>query len=108
MQQEAPDSLFKFSSKEKGQYTSQILRDNLALLLQQAQQIETITSSLTGKSIKHRFEVDGGKQKFFKGRVISQVPGFPDWFNVVYVEEPGIVYSYKLSEDIEKGDLKIL
>ena len=64
LQQEAPETLFKFSSKEKGQYTSQILRDNLALLLQQAQQIETITSSLTGKSIKHQFEVD---KSFSKG-----------------------------------------
>ncbi len=108
LQQEAPDSVFKFSSKDKGQCTSQSLRDNLAMLLQQAEENKSPASSLTGKSIKHRFEVDGGKKKFFKGRVISQVPGFPDWFNVVYIEEPGIVYSYKLSEDIEKGDLQIL
>lgn len=39
--------------------------------------------------------------------MISQVPGFPDWFNVVYTDEPSheIIYSYKLSQDIEKGDL---
>ncbi len=55
-------------------------------------------SSLTGKAIEHRF-IENGKNKLYKGRVISYVPGFPDWFNVVYNDEPGVVYSYKLSED---------
>ena len=40
--------------------------------------------------------------------VISQVPGFPDWYNVVYIEEPDIVYTYKLTDDIKNGDLKLL
>ena len=46
--------------------------------------------------------------KMLRPMIISQVPGFPEWFNLVYDKEPGIVYSYKLSEDLENGDLQIL
>ena len=108
LQQEAPEPLFKFSTEDKGQYNSQLLRDNLVKLIQDAGERQIPASTLTGKAIKHRFEVSDGKHKFFKGRVISQVPGFPEWFNVVYINEPGIVYTYRLSEDIEKGDLQVL
>lgn len=120
LQQEAEDGLYRYSSKEKGQYNSSKLRENLIVLLNKAidtdllatgpgARVENSSSlSLTGKRIKHRFEVEGGKKKFFHGNVISQVPGFPEWFNVVYNDEPGIVYSYKLSEDLQNGDLQIL
>ena len=76
-------------------------------LIAAAGNIETSASSLVGKLVKHRFE-DKGKLRFFKGRVISQVPGFPEWFNIVYDKEPGIVYSFKLSEDMDNGDLHVL
>lgn len=101
------DSAYKFSSKERGQFDSSALRDNLVTLIHDADAKETPSSSLTGKIINHRFETNG-KYKFYKGRVISQVPGFPEWFNVEYTNEPGIIYSYKLSEDIERGDLQVL
>ena len=73
-------------------------------LIAAAGNIETSASSLVGKLVKHRFE-DKGKLRFFKGRVISQVPGL---FNIVYDKEPGIVYSFKLSEDMDNGDLHVL
>ncbi len=108
LQQDAPDLVYRFSSKEKGQFTSQLLRDNLAKLIQLSDEMDTPASSLTGKVIKHKFVESNGEYKFYKGRVISQVSGFPGWFNVVYTNEPGIVYSYQLSEDLEKGDLQVL
>ena len=36
LQQEAPESLYRVSSKEKGQYNSELLRANLIHLLAQA------------------------------------------------------------------------
>ena len=69
--------------------------------------IQVVLLYTTGKIVKHRFEDNNGK-KFFKGRVISQVPGFAEWFNIVYNDEPGIVYTYKLSDDISNGDLIVL
>ena len=38
---------------------------------------------------------------------IFQVPGFPLWFNVKYDEDDAI-YTFKLQEDVERGDLQIL
>ena len=100
--------MYKFSSKEKGQLNSKLLRDNLLKLVEAADGNETSDSALVGKVVKHRFEESNGKHKFYKGKVISQVPGFPEWFNIVYSNEPDVVYTYKLSEDIDKGDLQVL
>ena len=105
------ESTYKFSSKEKGQFTSETLKDNLLSLIQ-VHDVATEHSSsmsscnLEGKTIKHLFEVDG-KQKTFTGKVISQVPGFPEWYNVVYTKEPDVIYTYKLEDDIQNGDLKV-
>ena len=55
----------------------------------------------------HRFCEDGDIV-VYTGEVISRVPGFPEWFNIVYEKEPGIVYTYKLMEDIAAGDLEII
>ncbi len=66
-----------------------------------------IIVALTCLSYQHYYSLkrENGKNKLYKGRVISHMPGFPDWFNVVYNDEPGVVYSYKLSEDLERGVL---
>ena len=101
------ESLYRFSSKEKGQLNSIALRDNLVKLVAAVSDQATQDSPLVGKVINHRFE-ENGTEKFYKGKVISQVPGFPQWFNVVYNNEPDIIYSYKLTEDIENGDLQVL
>lgn len=111
LQQAAPnETVYKFSSKEIGQLNSKALRENLVKLVEAATDSKsdpTPDSALVGKVVKHRFE-ENGRHKFYKGRVVSQVPGFPEWFNIVYSNEPDIIYSYKLTEDIEKGDLHIL
>ena len=43
----------------------------------------------------------------YLGRVISSVPGYPQWFNVIYCDDPA-VYVYKLAEDYADGDLEII
>ena len=63
-------------------------------------------SYLVGKHIKHKFSEDG-KLITYSGRVISQVPGFSNWFNVVYTREPDVVYTFNLSEDLKNGDLHV-
>jgi hypothetical protein len=50
-------------------------------------------SLLVGKHIKHTFA-----ESVYHGKVISQVPGFPAWLNVVY-DDDDAVYSYKLVEN---------
>ena len=110
-QQHPDDSIFNFSSKERGNFNSQLLRQNLLKLIQEAKSCPMPTSSgtttLADRDIEHNFEADGCI-KAYKGKVIAQVPGFSEWYNVVYTEEPGIVYTFKLVDDLENGDLKLL
>ena len=61
---------------------------------------------LVGRHIDHRFTEDE-QLVSYSGQVVSTVPGFPEWFNVVYDNEPGVVYSFKLLEDFKNGDLCI-
>lgn len=45
----------------------------------------------------------------YLGRVISQVPGFPTWFNITYEDgNHESVYSYELVNDYHDGDLEIV
>lgn len=113
LQQEyTDDAIYRFSSKAKGQYTSQLLKGNLLQLINDAASTVTCpntpSTSLSGKSIEHNFTETNGSIKAYKGKIISEVPGFSDWYNVVYTEEPDIVYTFKLKDDIENGDLKIV
>ena len=62
---------------------------------------------LNGKRVIHQFN-EGGEIRGFTGRVISQVPGFPNWYNIVYDEEGDIVYTFQLMEDYCNGDLEIV
>ena len=93
------DSIFNFSSKEKGNFNSQLLHRNLLKLIHEAKSCPTPTSSTTttttlaDRNIEHNFKEADGSIKAYKGRVIAQVPGFSEWYNVVYTEEPGIVYT---------------
>ena len=110
LQQQTPDeSIYKFSSKEMGQYNSRLLHENLLKVITDAESSnESTVTSLTGKYIEHNFQDTEEAIKAYKGRVITQVPGFPDWYNVVYNEESDVVYTFRLKDDIENGDLKIL
>lgn len=44
----------------------------------------------------------------YVGRVISAVPGFPQWFNVIYEGDEAIYNTYKLYDDYASGDLRII
>ncbi|KAK6196440.1 hypothetical protein SNE40_001665 [Patella caerulea] len=57
------------------------------------------------KEIVHYQNVNGVRTAF-DGRVISSVPGYNEWYNVVYKGD-NAVYVYKLAEDYEAGDLVI-
>ena len=46
---------------------------------------------LTGKYIKHKFD----DEIWYSGIVISQVPGYPAWYNVVYDNHESL-YLYQL------------
>ena len=61
---------------------------------------------LVGKRIDQQFN-EGGKLITYSGVVVSQVPGFIEWYNVVYDDEPETVFTYKLL-DMKNGDLKVL
>jgi len=54
----------------------------------------------------HQFN-EGGEIRGYTGRVISQVPGFSNWCNIVY-EEGDTVYTFQLMEDYTNGDLEIM
>ena len=103
--------IYKFS-KNKAQFNSQTLRSNLAKLVEAATEdnlalVESSeASSLVGKRITHQF-VENEELVAYAGMVISQVPGFVEWFNVVYDSEPDTVYTFKLQEDLRSGDLKL-
>ena len=59
---------------------------------------------LVGKRVSHLFQDNGG---LFTGRVISVVPGFPEWYNIKYDGDDAI-YSYRLQDEYRAEDLKIL
>lgn len=89
------------------------LTDNLCRLLEEASQIEVshdqIESFLVGKQVRHRFQdSDKTSQTWSTGKVVGQVQGFPDWFNIVYECDPNVVCTYKLMEEFTQGDLQIV
>ena len=69
--------------------------------------VSVVIPLLIGKIVNHYFSSDGGDREVYKGKVISQVPGFPEWFNITY-DEDDAVYSYKLVEDYREGNLEII
>ena len=91
----------------------EVICDNLCKLLsctQSATASSTLTAnyqSLIGKEILHKWKHEDGQEVWYKGRVLSLVPGTTDWFNVEYDGEDNIL-SHNLLFDIEKGDPDIL
>ena len=90
---DADKDIYKFLTKQKGQLNSAALKENLLKLLNvAANQHHSDTGSdspsesnvhLVGKHIDHQFTEDK-KLVTYSGKVASTVPGFPEWFNVVY------------------------
>ena len=91
-----------------------MLRENLTKLIQAAAcEVNTANSpedtdfDLVGKRIDQQFN-ESGKLVTYSRRVVSQVPGFIECYNIVYDDEPETVYTYKLLDDMKNGDLKVL
>jgi hypothetical protein len=62
---------------------------------------------LTGKTVDHSYNDEDDSQTIYRGQVISQVPGFPSWYNIKY-EGDEAIYSYKLVDDYKEGNLTIV
>ena len=114
IQQKYPDKVYNFSDKSTGTYSLEKLRSNLLHLLEAAatQTTEVLPENaqaayviLNGKCVIHQFN-DDGETRGYTGRVVSQVPGFPSWYNIVY-DEGDTIYTFQLMEDYCNGDLEI-
>ena len=57
---------------------------------------------LCGKNVDHTFE-----NGVYQGKVISVVPGYSEWYNIVYKEDPA-VYTFKLLDDYRAGNLRLV
>ena len=88
---------------------------NAALSVREGQSVQKNTPDmdsvvvplLVGKKVNHWFVSEDGDREPYVGKVISQVPGFPQWFNITY-DDDDAVYSYKLVEDYSEGNLEII
>ena len=100
---DADKDIYKFSTKQKGQLNSTALKENLLKLVNAAVNRHSPGTGLdspleadvhlVGRRIDHRFMED--KQLVtYSGKVVSTVPGFPEWFNVVYDKEPDVDLAY--------------
>ena len=102
---------FQFSEKGK-QYSVDQLCSNVKKLINSALESRSTCTQenqdvvFVGKKVIHYLE-ENSVRKPYRGRVISCVPGFPQWFNIVYENEQG-VFVYKLQEDYAAGDLEIV
>ena len=99
-------------SKDKIELSVEQLKTNLKTLVTRAAAVPRAPDSyLVGNRVSHQFVVkqqDGSdKHEWFTGKVISQVPGYPDWFNILYDDDEAI-YSYRLLDDMADGCLRIL
>ncbi|WAQ97077.1 hypothetical protein MAR_029767, partial [Mya arenaria] len=66
---------------------------------------------LVGKRVRHRFKENRNGQTveaWYTGCIISQVPSFPAWFNIVYDRDEAVYTYHRLDSDIESDDLEIL
>ena len=59
---------------------------------------------LVGEAVKPKFKSPGEDFKWYDGKIVSHVPGFHEWYNIVYDEEPDTVYTFKWFEDLNSGD----
>ena len=113
-QQYSDTSVYRFSKKGVGQFSSTTLKENLLKLIEDAwKATPSISSSqsaitsdpiLVGKQVQHKFS-ENKAIVLYTEKVLSQVPGFQDWYNIVYDDEPDTVYGYMLMEDDANGDL---
>ena len=106
----ANKDVYKYSKKGEGQFNSAKLATHLTQLINATHHDSPFNSTsdpvLVGKSIDHQF-IEDGQVVQYSGRVVSQVSGFPEWYNVVH-KEPDVVYTYKPMENFYNGNLKLI
>lgn len=96
-----------FSEKGKEHSVEKLKNNLLSLIDISLKSPDPLNKSvLRGKRIRHYFWKNGDREPY-DGRVVSVVPGYPEWLNVVYDNDPA-VYVYKLAEDYKNEDLEIL
>ena len=99
-----------FITKQSKQLPVEVIRDNLCKLLNCAQSVvppnplPATCQRLIGKEMLHKRKDEDGEEKWYKGKVLSVVPGTNDWFNTKYDGEEDIL-TLNLLFDIEKGDI---
>ena len=114
-------NIFKLS-QEKKKFNIEQLQSNLETLIEEAYSIkDAVTAAvtaatanvndkdmplLTGKWVNHYFS-ENDKCTFHRGYIISTVPSFNQWFNIIYDNDDN-VYTYKLLDDYSNGDLEII
>ena len=99
-QQYSDTSIYRFSKKGVGQFSSTTLKENLLKFIEDAwKATPSISSSqsaitgdpiLVGKQVQHKFS-ENKAIVLYTGKVLSQVPRFQDWYNIVYDDEPDSV-----------------
>ena len=104
-----------FITKQSKQLPVEVICENLCKLLTSAQLVNTPRilatnchdQSLIGKEIYHKWKDQDGEQRWYRGRVLSIVPGTTEWFNVKYDGEDDIL-TLNLLLDIENGDFDVI
>ena len=103
LQQAADPKLFLFSTNKKQKTIPELVKDVKTLIEMSLNITATGPSALVGKKIIHTFETEGTRTSF-PGKVISVVPGYPEWYNIKYVDDPSL-YVFKIQDDVDAGDL---
>ena len=103
--QQIRDHLFKFIDAAQSVTEGQSVQTTVA------HEESVAIPLLVGKTVKHymhnEIEYGGIELVPYTGKVISQVPGFPEWFNIVYKDDDA-VYSYRLVDDYRQNNLEII
>ena len=114
LEQKHADKTLFFITKDKQKLSIEEITENLCQLLGStttfpaaSDSLAVSCESLVGKQIFHRWQDVDGKEKWYKGQVLSLVPATTEWYNVIYDGEDEIL-SLNLLVDIDKGDLEIL
>ncbi|XP_053402713.1 uncharacterized protein LOC123550228 [Mercenaria mercenaria] len=61
-----------------------------------------------GRRVRHWLEVGEGGSKNRQNNITQIVPGFPDWFIILYGQNPAVYRPFRLGIDMDSKDLELL
>ena len=101
-----------FITKQSKQLPVEVICENLCKLFSSSQVVNaravaTNYQSLVGREIYHKWKDEDGEDRWYKGKVLSLVPGTTEWYNVKYDGEDNIL-TLNLLLDIKNGDLDVI